>query len=908
VYYRLKSLSVASLVLSLSLPVGVAESQTKGNVQTTLIAQPQMMIKQSERLFEGLQLYELGKAQFSKGQQQEALETFQKALVIFREVDDKKFQGLTLYKMGQVYENLSQYNMALKSYKQALPLVKELEGVVLGTMATVYADQGDYPKALNLYQQALAIAQRLNDKVGEMKRLYNLGTVYGELGNYSKSMELFQQALEITRKLDDRAGEANTLNSIASVYINIGDYAKALDLGQQALAIQAKIDNKAALPPIFSNFGDIYLQLADYATALEKYNQALGIIETIGNPAFKANILQKIAGVYIRLGQYEKALDLNVQALTIYSKIDSKSGMVTVFNNIGRVYEQIGKYNEALKLYQKALNILNVTGGNTAKARTFNNIGSAYWNLRQYDKALIYYQQALVIRKKSGIKEGQAKTLNNIALVYYNQGKYTQALNYYQQGLVIARELKDKDTEAISLTNIGVTYNALGNYSDAETNLFIAIEAWKPLRTGLKDDDKISIFERQTLTYRLLQQVLVEQNKITTALEVAEQGRARAFVELLAAKISGNTNNKEAIKPPSIEQIQQITKVQNATIVEYSVNESKLYIWVIKPTGKIAFKQVDLNSSNTSLAELVNKSRLSIGAGGRGGINVKPTGEPIQKQNLQKLYQVLIEPIASLLPTNPDEHVILIPHDSLFLVPFVALQDKDGKYLIEKHTILTVPAIQVLDLTRQQRQKVTGKDVLVMGNPTMPKVGIPPVQLPPLAGAGREALTIANLFKIKAITGKDATKAAFKQKLSSARIIHLATHGLLDDADKSIPSAIAFTPTNNDDGLLTPAEIVDLKINAELVVLSACDTGRGKITGDGVVGLSRSLITAGASSVIVSLWAVPDSPTSELMTEFYQQWQKNPDKAAALRNAMLITMKKHPQPRDWAAFTLIGES
>ena len=423
----------------------------------------------------------------------------------------------------------------------------------------------------------------------------------------------------------------------------------------------------------------------------------------------------------------------------------------------------------------------------------------------------------------------------------------------------------------------------------------------------LTDDQKISIFETQIKTYRFLQQALIAQNKTNTALEISERSRARAFIELLASKISVNIDNQQAIKPPNIEQIQQIAKVQNATLVQYSVNESNLYIWVIKPTGKIAFKQVDLKSLKTPLTQLVNQSRLSIGAGGR-GIKVEPKDESSKKQNLQKLHEVLIEPIASLLPTNPDEHVIFIPHDSLFLVPFVALQDKDGKYLIEKHTILTAPAIQVLDLTRQQRQKVTGKDVLVMGNPIMPKVGIPPVQLDPLLGAQKEAVTVASLFKTKAITGKDATKAAFKQKLSSARIIHLATHGLLDDADKSIPSAIVLTPTSNDDGLLTPAEIVDLKINAELVVLSACDTGRGKITGDGVVGLSRSLITAGASSVIVSLWAVPDSPTSELMTEFYEQWQKNPDKAAALRNAMLITMKKHPQPRDWAAFTLIGES
>uniref|UniRef100_A0A8J7AEU0 CHAT domain-containing protein n=1 Tax=Desmonostoc muscorum LEGE 12446 TaxID=1828758 RepID=A0A8J7AEU0_DESMC len=607
-------------------------------------------------------------------------------------------------------------------------------------------------------------------------------------------------------------------------------------------------------------------------------------------------------------GQFREALKTFEQALAIFQQIGDTAGEGTILNNIGVLYRNLGQYAKALEFYQQALAIRKQTSNTAGEGNTLNNIGAVYRNLGQYAKALEFYQQALAIAKQIGNTAGEGATLNNIGVVYSNLGQYAKALEFYQQALAIRKQIGDTAGEGNTLNNIGLVYDNLGQYADAEKTLFAAIEVLESLRTKtLSDDQKISIFEIQPQTYRFLERVLIAQNKTNTALEISERGRARAFIELLASKISGNIDNQQAIKPPNIEQIQQTAKAQNATLVEYSVNESNLYIWVIKPTGKIAFKQVDLKSLKTPLAQLVNKSRLSIGAGGR-GIKVEPKNESTKKQNLQKLYEVLIEPIASLLPTNPDEHVIFIPHDSLFLVPFVALQDKDGKYLIEKHTILTAPAIQVLDLTHQQRQKVTGKDVLVMGNPTMPKVGIPPVQLDPLLGAEKEALTIANLFKIKAITGKDATKAAFKQKLSSARIIHLATHGLLDDADKSIPSAIALAPTSNDDGLLTPAEIVDLKINAELVVLSACDTGRGAITGDGVVGLSRSLITAGASSVIVSLWKVPDSSTSELMTEFYQQWEKNPDKAAALRNAMLITMKKHPQPVNWAAFTLIGES
>ncbi|MDF5726173.1 MAG: CHAT domain-containing protein, partial [Rhizonema sp. PD37] len=204
-------------------------------------------------------------------------------------------------------------------------------------------------------------------------------------------------------------------------------------------------------------------------------------------------------------------------------------------------------------------------------------------------------------------------------------------------------------------------------------------------------------------------------------------------------------------------------------------------------------------------------------------------------------------------------------------------------------------------------------DALVVGNPTMPSVastpGEKPYQLPALPGAETEAKAIAQLLSTTAITGSQATKAAIVQKMTSARIIHLATHGLLDDLKGlGVPRVIALAPSGQDNGLLTADEIFDLKLNTELVVLSACDTGRGKITGDGVIGLSRSLISAGVPSVLVSLWSIPDAPTAELMTEFYKNLQQKPDKAAALRQAMLTTMKKHPSPSDWAAFTLIGES
>jgi CHAT domain-containing protein len=195
----------------------------------------------------------------------------------------------------------------------------------------------------------------------------------------------------------------------------------------------------------------------------------------------------------------------------------------------------------------------------------------------------------------------------------------------------------------------------------------------------------------------------------------------------------------------------------------------------------------------------------------------------------------------------------------------------------------------------------------------MPSVGFntnqPPQELASLPYSETEAIAIAQLLNVEPLTGDKATKVAVLQQIEQARIVHLATHGILDDVEGlGIPGFIALAPSKGDSGLLTANEIFNLRLNAELVVLSACNTGRGRITGDGVIGLSRSFIAAGVPSVVVSLWSVTDESTADLMAEFYRQIQLTPDIAQALRKAMLVTLVKHPNPVDWAAFTLIGEA
>lgn len=285
----------------------------------------------------------------------------------------------------------------------------------------------------------------------------------------------------------------------------------------------------------------------------------------------------------------------------------------------------------------------------------------------------------------------------------------------------------------------------------------------------------------------------------------------------------------------TLTQIQQIAKAQKATLVEYSIirddfiiqgkpqtKETQLLIWVVEPTGEIAFRKVDLKplwqEQNTSLTDLVTNSRQAIPSRSRA--------------KLQQLDRLLIQTVADILSKDPIERVIFIPGRSLFLVPFPALFDTSGKYLIEKHTILTSPSIQVLDLTRQKREKVKKvglKNLLVVGNPTTTSVplaiGLQPKPLPSLPGAEAEAKKAASLFNTKAIAGNQATKSVVRQKLPTARIIHFATYGLADDV-QGLDSWLALAPSGKDNGLLTAKEIINLQLNAELVVMSACESGR----------------------------------------------------------------------------------
>ena len=871
---------------------------------------------EADRLLnQGLQKSQTGK--FEAG-----LEFLQQALIIFREIQDKRGEGESLGTLGLVYYFQGKYPKSIDYIKQGLKIFQEIkyplrEGQSLGNLGLVNEALGNSSEALKNYQQALKIFQEIQNSREERIVLGNIGRAYNRRGNYSKAIEYQEKSLKIALEIKDPKGESAALSSLGLVYDNQGNYPKAIDYYLQSLKIDRETKDRE------------------------------GESRTLGN----------IGLIYDRLGDDPKAIEYHLQHLKIAQEIKDVQGELNALGNIGVAYYSLGEYSKAIEYHLRSLKIAQAIQDPRGGANAQGNLGLAYYSLGEYPKAIKYHLQSLSILQKIEDRAGEGAVMGNIGLVYRKLQDYPKAIEYNQRALKIAQEIKNFRREANALNNLGVAYYEQGNLLLAENTLFAGINVLERLRSReLKDSEKISIFEEQSKTYRILQQVLIAQNKNEAALEISERGRARALIDLLTSKTSASPEEKLSTLP-NIQEIKQIAKSQNTTLIQYSritdefkesefqSKESELYIWVIKPTGQITFCKVDLKplwqKQNTSLEELVDNIRDSIGVRDRNifvrtnstpqntttkraqfDIKVISSPDDDPSKDLQKLHEILIDPIADLLPTDPNERVIFIPQNELFLVPFPALKDAQGKYLIEKHTILTAPSIQVLGLTHERAKEVklaSVQNALVVGNPDMPsvapKIGEETQPLSKLPGAEKEAIAIKplleeNNLKTKLLTDKQATKAAVLELLPQAKIIHFATHGLFDNI-QGLQSAIALAPSGKDNGLLTAEEILNLKpkLNADLVVLSACNTGRGRITGDGVIGLSRSLITAGTPSVIVSLWAVPDAPTAELMTEFYKNLlnkQKPLDKAQALRQAML-KFKDKP-PKDWAAFTLIGES
>lgn len=852
---------------------------------------------QNNRLQEASTLNQLSLQQGEAGALPEAMASARQSAKIAQELQNPLLEATALSSLASTYERSGDLQQAITHYQNSLQRVRlakqteayaELavgsERTTLSSLAILSTQLGEFSQAIDYREQLLALAKQLGDRVLVGESLRELGAIYQGRDDFGQAIDYFEQGLQIARETGNPIAEIQALDSIAANYFAVGNFEQMQTYGQQMLQATRRYLSAATSETTVS---------PKFAKLLRQYVQGKEVLAlvTLGNAALFGSNDRRQAMAYFE------------QALTQAKSLDTQDFEVLALSSAGAAAAWAGDFQGAVEQFKASVQLHQ---SQTAQPRS--------------------QQQSLTVFDR-GI-EGQA--LSQLARAYAMAGNAEKALETAQQGWEISQAVDSTAVQAGAWETLGYAYLLAGDLPEAERHMRRAIAGFDAVRAklGARDRDKVSLFDIQDQTYRLLSRALVQQQKPQEALEISEWGRARAFIELLQKRFNLQSTPTPEPERLTVEAIQQIARNQQATLVQYQLQfdprdeaekqPTALYIWAISPQGEIAFRQQSL--ADTHLNDLVANTRQTLGArSNRAGIVPQLKPEYVAQhraetdRKLTQLHNQLIDPIADLLPANPAQTVIFIPQGSLFSVPFPALMDDSGQALIERHAIAIAPSIQTLALTQQQAQRQALKrgTALIVGNPTMPAMrlepGKPPQPLRPLPGAAAEAEAIAKRFNVSALLGSRATEATIKQQLPHAQLIHLATHGILDDR-RALSSALALAPTPGEDGLLTAEEILDMQLQADLAVLSACDTGRGQITGDGVIGLSRALFSAGVPSAIVSLWAVPDAPTAELMLAFYEYRDQGLDKAQALRQAMLDTKVKHPNPLDWAAFTLIGEA
>ncbi|NEQ44834.1 MAG: CHAT domain-containing protein [Leptolyngbya sp. SIOISBB] len=747
---------------------------------------------------------------------------------------------------------------------------------------------------------------------------FQTGMTAFQANDYEAAITAWETALTGFEAADNPIQVTRTLNALAAAALSLSWHGDAIAYASDSATLAQTLDRPDLEAQALGNLGIAYQASGQFAKAVDTYEQALTRLEDQTESAAIAQLYGLLGNAYESLGDYDSAIAAQETSRTMAAAVNAPSLEATAQMNLGGLYSLQADYDTAITWYERGIALATESGFLGSAAYGFNNLGGTYQKLGDYSAAIAQFEQSLALATETGNPMLQATVLTNLGVAFEDTGDLETALRSHQASVAIARRLEAPRLLADALNNLAHTQLVSGALAEAETALQESVQLLATLRQGLADDDKVNVFDSQIYTYNLLMQVQVAQGNYTAALETSEAGRARAFVESFAADDTVSTE-------PKIEQLQQVAKRLDATIVEYAIvpeddftvqgrqrgQAGRVFVWVIAPDGAVTFEEISLAGVDLSLNDQVQQSRSAIGAYGRTrGIGVVQADSAPSTSYLNELHERLIAPIADALPDDPDDLVVLVPHESLFYLPFAALQDADGNYLIEQHTLLTTPAIQLLEFTLEAPTVTATPTSLVVGNPTMPPVPTLEGDLQPLPGAEAEAEEIAQLFQTKAIIGSDATESKIVAEMPQADVIHLATHGLLDYVDTTdripILGAIALAPSDTDDGLLTAREIANLSLDAQLVVLSACDTGLGEVTGDGVVGLSRSLFAAGAKSTVVSLWAVPDEPTAALMKAFYAELSQGQNKAQALRQAMLQTQEQYPDPINWAAFMLVG--
>lgn len=836
----------------------------------------------------------------------------------------------------------------------------------------------DYAAARERALRALAIYEEISAEAGIARASLALSIAADWSGDFAAEAESrASRAMGAYEATGNRRGRA-----LAALQLLRAARRQRVDettLYEGAIADARASGDRKLEARVLHSRGDSFFTRGAYEQALEMYERGAAIYREIGSRGDLGTVYNSIGRLYRAHGRVDEALKFQLEALELHQASGSPFLLVQSLNAVAVTQNALGNARAARTYFERALAVADESTSPRWQDSLHSNLAATMIAEGDFAAAARTLEGVLA----RGLDAFPALRMRQLAQAYIRLGRRDEALAIAAKAVDLCSTGGDLDCLE-SLDTRSWVHSVRGDVDAAVADYRSALDTVDRVRAKLVPADffKQQFHEAQQHIYSRAIALQLQIGRDAEALETAERARARAFLDLLASKdleprdggrsdprtdspaaatmdgvplvfrggaSTGRPGARSLTQPvdlpstaeahaASTSDLASSARRLQSTVVAYWVASDSLYIWVVAADGRLRSARVDAPASR--LTELVRatspfaesssrppRSRQpTIATRGATSLAVRGAGSDAWRE----LYTLLVRPIREALPRTTGALLTIVPHGPLSVLPFAALRDEHGRYLLEDYTLHYVPAGAVLPFTAaRKRTDGRGGRVLLVADPTPPTLSRLDAPLPRLPGARAESRAIARLLapaRLTAFDGNTATEPAVRTAVAGKAVLHFATHAIVQD-DDPFNSFLALAPQTGDtnrDGLLTAREIYGLELDADMVVLSACRSAGGRVTGEGVATFARAFVYAGTPSLVASVWDVADQPTNRLLPAFYRAWLGGAAKARALRRAQLgllrelrggkvaietplgrVVLAEHPV--FWAGFVLFGE-
>lgn len=929
-----------------------------------------------DRAGEAGALDNIGRIYDTSGDKQRALDFFNQALDAHRAAGNRRDEAIILHLIAAAHSSLNHRAEALDAYNQTLAAYRvlgdrKIEAQVLGGIAQQYSSTSDHRKALDFNNQALKLYRQLGDRRGEALALYRMGTACSSLNEYENALDHYNQALRPLSDLNEKRIEAALLSGIGRIYLALGDYDSASHFLEESAKAYAAAKDLSGQASAFSNIAVVHLRLSEYRKALELNNDVLGIVRGLRDQPSEAATLANIGGIHALLGNSQKSIDFYSKSLAISRSLGRRRGEGVTLNNIGRAYLSLGDAPKALDYHQQALEIIRALGNRRDEAQVLYNLGRAHRALGNLAEARSKVDEAIrlaeSLRYEVASQQLRATFFASVRDFFDFKIDILMQLHKQRSSDGFDRLALEASERARGRSLLELLAEARADVREGADPALVERERSLGLLLNTKAEQQAELLgskhspEQAAAAAREIETIIIQHQQVESQIKNTNP-RYAALTQP---------------QPISFKTIQDQVVDRDTLLLEYTLGKERSYLWALSSDQLTSYELPGHNqivASARKFFELARKSSDVPGGekNGRVDTDTPKGGERTAGENAtphlvdldkaaHELSRMLLGPVAGRLQSK---RLAIVADGILHYVPFAALPKPaaggqqpavtgaKSHPMIVDHEIVMLPSASVLAEVRRDHsgRRPSAKAVAVFADPVFsrddPRLKATSAPAPEpgqqlstrtlqramsdlgFAGAGavfprlpfsrREADAIAATAprgeSSKSLDFQASRSAATSDELRNYRIVHFATHGVLNSSHPELSGLVLSLVDSHgqpQNGFLRLHDIYNMKLPAELVVLSACQTGLGKeIRGEGLVGLTRGFMYAGAPRLVASLWKVDDAATAELMKRFYRgMLRKGLRPAAALREAQvqMWNQERWKSPYYWAAFALQGE-